>query len=98
MEFALLENWPKDAGGRPEEKALLCTERDVPGDLAIFCSMLESFGVPFFTRRMGAAEYLHVLVGRSGTGAEVYVPVSRLEEAQALLEAPPVWEDQEGQD
>ena len=93
MEFALLENWPKHADGTPEEKALLCTETDVPGSLGIFCSMLESFGVPFFTRRIGAAEYMKLLVGRSGTGAEVYVPQSWLEEARALLAAPPVWEE-----
>ena len=94
MEFALLENWPKHADGTPEQKALLCTETDVPGNMAIFCSMLESFGVPFFTRRMGAAEYMNLLVGRSGTGAEVYVPKSRLEEARELLAAPPVFEEE----
>lgn len=94
MEFALLELWPKRADGAPEEKALLCTETDVPGDLAIFCSMLESFGIPFFTRRIGAAEYMKLLVGRSGTGAEVYVPRSRLEEARELMTAPPVFEEE----
>ena len=94
MEFAHLELWPKDAAGQPEEKALLCTETDVPGNLAVFCSMLESFGIPFFTRRRGAAEYMSLLVGRSGTGAEVYVPTSRLEEARELLTAPPVFEEE----
>lgn len=94
MEFALLENWPKRADGTPEEKALLCTETDIPGNMAIFCSMLESFGIPFFTRRIGAAEYLDLLVGRSGTGAEVYVPASRLAETRELLAAPPVWDEE----
>ena len=96
MEFSLLELWPKDASGRPEEAALLCTETDVPGDVAIFCSMLESFGVPFYAKRPGVGEYLHVLWGRSlsGTGVEFYVPVSHLEEARALLTAPPIFEEE----
>ena len=94
MESNLLEHWPKDAAGAPEKGALLCTKNDVPGAVAIFCSMLESFGVPYYTRRGGAGEYFHILYGRSLTeGVEIYVPASRLEEAKELLTAQPLLED-----
>lgn len=97
MEFAFLELWPKDAAGTPEKAALLCTETDLPGDIAIFCSMLESFGIPYYAKRPGVGEYFHVLWGRSlsTVGVEFYVPTSRLEEAKELLTAPPMFEDEE---
>lgn len=89
MEFANLERWPKDSGGMPEEAALLCTAVDIPGDLTVFCSMLESFGIPYLGKRQGAAQYINILFGRSIDGVEIYVPASRLEEAKELLDAPP---------
>ena len=100
MEFAFLELWPKDASGTPEEAALLCTEVDVPGDITFFCSMLESFGLPFYVKRPGAGEYFHILYGRSlmGSWVEFYVPISRLEEAKELLNAPPAFDDELAED
>ncbi len=94
MESNLLEHWPKDAAGIPEKGALLCTEADVPGAVAIFCSMLESFSVPYYAKRRGVGEYFHILYGRSlSAGVEIYVPASRLEEAKELLTAQPLLEE-----
>lgn len=45
--------------------------------------MLESFGIPAF--KVGTQG--KVLLGFAGLGVEIYVPASRLEEAQMLLAA-----------
>ena len=65
----LLERWPKDAEGEPEEAVFLCNcipcLRVYPGD--------GSFG--------------RVVLGMSGLGTDIYVPVSKAEEAEALCNA-----------
>lgn len=95
MEFSLLDNWPKNADGTPEQAVLLCSEADVPDRIALLGSLLESFKIPYYATRPGLGGYLHVLFGRSVTaGLEVYVPASLLEDAKALMEAPPAFEDE----
>lgn len=77
------ENWPKDADGRPEQAARLAIQWELDSMADITLSLLESFGIPAFK----AGTQGKVIFGFSGLGVELYVPVSRLEEAQALLKA-----------
>ncbi len=95
MNFSLLEQWPNDADGSPEPAALLCNGSDYPDELALLSSLLESFSIPHFARHHGAAHYVNLIFGHNATGIEVYVPVSLLEEARALLSAPPVFDTEE---
>ncbi len=89
MEYDLLQNWPMGPQGEPEKGALLLSGSDVPGDVSILCSMLTSFGIPYLAKRPGLGGYLNLMLGRAVTaGIELYVPVSYLEQARALLEAP----------
>ena len=78
-----MERWPKDAEGQMEqaERLALQSERDSMADITI--SLLESFGIPAF--KVGTQG--KVLLGFAGLGVEIYVPASRLEEAQMLLAA-----------
>lgn len=88
MEYEL-QNWPAGADGEPEQAAMLLSGADVPGDVSILCSMLESFGIPYYIDRPGLGGYLNLMLGRTVTaGLELYVPASRLAEARALLDAP----------
>ena len=79
----LLARWPKDQSGQPEEAVKLALQWELDSMADITLSMLESFHIPAFkTGSQG-----RVIFGFAGLGVEIYVPASRLEEAQALLAA-----------
>lgn len=86
--------WPKDAAGQDEKAVLLKQAFDSAADADTVISLLSAYGVPcfkYYDREGGAGK---VINGFSGFGVSLYVPASRLEEAQELLTAQPV-EDEE---
>ena len=52
-------------------------------------NMLSAFGVPVYQHYEDDGALARVVLGGSAYRVKLYVPASRLEEAQALLEAPP---------
>ena len=80
----LADRWPKDAEGRPEKAEKLTLQSELDGMADITLSLLESFGIPAFK----SGSQGKVIFGFAGLGVEIYVPASRLEEAQSLLTAP----------
>ena len=86
--------WPKDAAGQDEKAVLLKQTFDSAADADTIISLLSAYGAPcfkYYDREGGAGK---VINGFSGFGVSLYVPASRLEEAQELLTAQPV-EDEE---
>ena len=86
--------WPKDAAGQDEKAVLLKQTFDSAADADTVISLLSAYGVPcfkYYDREGGDGK---VISGFSGFGVSLYVPASRLEEAQKLLTAQPV-EDEE---
>jgi len=86
--------WPKDAAGQDEKAVLLKQTFDSAADADTIISLLSAYGIPcfkYYDREGGAGK---VINGFSGFGVSLYVPASRLEEAQELLTAQPV-EDEE---
>ena len=85
----LLERWPKDAEGEPEEPVFLCNCRaqDMSDELKI--NMLEAYGIPCLRVYPGDGSFGRVVLGMSGLGTDIYVPVSKAEEAEALCNAEP---------
>jgi len=79
----LSARWPKDSGGQPEKAVRLTHGSELDGSAAVTVSLLESCGIPSFT----TGSQGRVVLGFSGHGVEIYVPVSRLEEAEELIEA-----------
>ena len=81
----LPEQWPREEGGNPEPAArlTLAPEQDALADLTL--SFLESCGIPAYK---GGGQG-SVVLGLSSLDVGIFVPASRLEEAQALLEAQP---------
>lgn len=81
--------WPKRDDGTPEEAARLTLQSELDAMADITLSLLESCGIPAFkTGTQGK-----VVLGFAGLGVELWVPASRLEEAQAIVEAPEIPED-----
>ena len=80
----LLERWPKDGKGEPEEPAFLCRlySMDMGAELRI--NMLEAYGIPCLLRYPGDGSFGRVILGMSGSGVDIYVPKSKLEDAEAL--------------
>ena len=86
--------WPKDAAGQDEKAVLLKQTFDSAAAADTIISLLSAYGIPcfkYYDREGGAGK---VINGFSGFGVSLYVPASRLEEAQELLTAQPV-EDEE---
>ena len=95
MSEELLKQWPQSPDGEPEKAVLL----ELAGDFAAYggltCSMLESFGIPYLTKRSGQGQIGFLYGGFSPEGVKLYVPASRLEEARQLLAAPPLLDETE---
>jgi hypothetical protein len=83
-------DWPLDAAGEKEKAVRLKFSFDSTADSDLTISYLAAYGIPcfkYFDIDGGAGK---VINGFSGYGASLYVPASLLEDAQALLEARPV--------
>ena len=80
----LLARWPKDDTGAPETAAKLDIQWELDSQADITVSFLESCGIPAFQN----GSLGKVLGGFASQGVEIWVPASRLEEAQALLADP----------
>ena len=77
--------WPQGPGGRPEPEALLETAPDLESYAGLLLSRLEAAGIPARTNLSQRGGVGRLFGGFSLSGVEIYVPVSRLEEAKALL-------------
>ncbi len=77
------DTWPVDEQGNREEAEKLSVQWELDSMADITLSLLESCGIPAFK----AGTQGKVLMGFAGLGVDIYVPRSRLEEAQALLAA-----------
>lgn len=84
----LLARWPKDAAGEPEEPAFLMNFPELDGIADMTAAMLEAYGIPVLKRHRWGGALDRLYFGYARSGADLYVPLSRLEEARALLEAP----------
>ncbi len=81
----LLERWPKDERGEPEEPVLLTTAINLNLFDEMTINMLEAYGIPCLKRYPGDGSFGKVVLGMSGQGTEIFVPRSMLEDAAALV-------------
>ena len=85
----LMERWPKTPSGEPEKAVFLCNCKalDLSDELRI--NLLETYGIPCLRNYPGDGSFGKVVLGMSGQGTDIYVPESKLEEAQNLIAAEP---------
>ena len=81
----VLDGWPVDENGEPEEEALLGNESDFASELGVCAAFLESCGIPYLARRPAAGEIGALYGGFSPVGVDIYVPISVLELAKDLI-------------
>lgn len=83
----LLRQWPKDSEGNPEKPVFFKKDCDLSGYGNITCSILAAFGIPYYTNRPGIGEIMFIRGGFTPEGIDIYVPISRLQEAVELCNA-----------
>lgn len=78
--------WPKSPEGEPEEPVFLkhCSSVDMEDDLLI--NMLMAYDIPCMKLNPQDGCFGKVLLGMSGSGTNIYVPKSLVEDARALME------------
>lgn len=83
---SLLEAWPKDAAGEPEEPAFLCTRSCTDLSDQLLMNMLWAYGIPCLRMERAEGGLGRIVLGISGYGVDIYVPKILLEDAKALCE------------
>ena len=87
--------WPVDGSGQKEKAVRLMNSFDSAADSDMTISLLAAYGIPcfkYYDLDGGAGK---VINGFSGYGSGLYVPASRREEAEEILQAEPVTDDNE---
>lgn len=80
------DRWPRDAQGRAENSAFLCRCGGTDMSDTLTVNLLEAYGIPCVRNYPGDGAFGHLVMGASGTGVDIFVPESMLEEAKKLLE------------
>ena len=85
----LLEKWPRDAQGEPVRPAFLkhCSGLDMEDSIAL--SLLEAYGIPAIAQYPNDGEFGKVILGMGGSGTDLFVPETMLEDAKNLFEEAP---------
>lgn len=78
-------NWPIDESGNKEKAVFLTHSACTNLADKILRNMLEGFGIPSFEVYPGDGAFGKVILGISSAGADIYVPVSMLDDALALI-------------
>ena len=91
----LLERWPKDANGEPEEPVRLGTALNLNFFDELTVNMLEACGIPCLRVDPGDGSFGRVIFGMSGQGTDIYVPRSMADDAAALCTYQGEYEDME---
>ncbi len=82
-----LENWPRLDSGEPVPPVKLahCGSNDMEDVMLV--NMLSAYGIPAIRVYPGDGVFGKIVLGMSGTGADILVPENMYEDAKALMEA-----------
>jgi hypothetical protein len=79
--------WPLDKDGAPVPPVLLTKVLGFQIDYDMKLSLLRAFKIPCVYSFPGAGPLVKVLFGFSGTGMDIYVPETMLEDAKNIISA-----------
>lgn len=85
----IYEAWPRDEKNAPVEPAFLthCGPLDLEAEMVQ--SMLEAYGIPSIRQLPGNGAFGELIIGMSGNGIDIFVPVTMLDGARELLKGEP---------
>jgi len=78
--------WPKNEDGTPMTPVIIrhCYNLNFEDDLIL--NMLEAYGIPCFRQYTGDGSFGKLILGVSGQGSDIYVPLCYADEAKKLCE------------
>jgi len=83
------ENWPKDEKGEPITPAFLEHLTGTQMDIEMEINLLSAFDIPAITAYSNNGEFGKLILGFSGTGVDLYVPETLLDDARNILSSTP---------
>lgn len=81
--------WPRDEKGEPIEPVFLVHCQPLDMEAQMIQSMLEAYGIPSVRRLPGDGAFGQLIIGMSGSGADIFVPATMLQDALELLKGEP---------
>ena len=91
-------NWPKDENGEPVAPAYLKHISGGPLDLEVAVNLLQAYNIPYVSEYPNNGRFGKLILGHPPSGMEIFVPETMLEDAQNVLSAKPVEDDEEDDD
>lgn len=82
----LMDKWPADEAGVPDRAAFLAHKSSVNMEDKLLVNMLEAYGIPAFMNHPMDGCFGKVVLGMSGDGSDIFVPLSMLYNAKELME------------
>lgn len=82
----LEDKWIKDENGENVEAAFLCNASQLDMNELMTINMLEAFGIPCISTMSEHGTLGKVFLGITGEAVGIYVPITMLEDAKALIE------------
>ncbi|UOO38444.1 hypothetical protein IZU99_04110 [Oscillospiraceae bacterium CM] len=79
--------WPKDDKGEMIAPAFLMHAGGSPVDTEVTLSLLEAYGIPAICQYPNNGEFGKLIIGHAAGGVDIFVPETLLEDAQNILSA-----------
>jgi hypothetical protein len=89
----IMDIWPKKENGDMITPAFLMHAGGNPMDTEITISLLDAYGIPAVCTYPNDGEFGKLIIGYAGGGVDIFVPETMLEDAQNILNADIVDED-----
>lgn len=89
----LLKRWPRDEKGELIEPVFLthCSNLDFSDEMLV--NLLEAYSIPCLRQYPNDGDFGRLVLGVSGTGVDVYVPITMYEDAVNLSEGNAEYEE-----
>ena len=87
------DKWPKDENGKAVEPAFLEHLSGTQLDIEMGINLLSAYNIPIMTTYPNDGEFGKLILGFAGTGVDVYVPETMLDEAKNIISAEVSTED-----
>jgi len=87
--------WPNDENGEPVPPAYLEHISGGPLDLELALNLLEAYGIPHVSEFPNNGLFGKLIFGHPPSGMEIYVPETMLEDAQNIMSAEIVEDDED---
>jgi len=88
-------DWPNDENGEPVSPAYLKHVSGGPLDLEIAVNLLKAYDIPYLSEYPNNGQFGKLILGHPPSGMEIFVPETMLEDAQNILSAKPIEDDDE---